>query len=219
MKESETMTTTPATPRAIPERPTLDGLEEKWGAVWQQQGTFAFDRERALALPREQVFAIDTPPPTASGSLHMGHVFSFTHTDCMARYQRMQGKEVFYPIGWDDNGLPTEKRVQNFYGVRGDATLPYVEGYEPPHRGTAKSIKAADEQPISRRNFLDLARSGRSRTRRASRLSSAASASPSTGSRPIAPSTTAHARSASGRSSAMSSGARPISPKRRACGM
>ncbi len=156
MKESGTMTTTPATPRAIPERPTLDGLEEKWGVVWQQQGTFAFDRARALTLPREQIFAIDTPPPTASGSLHMGHVFSFTHTDCMARYQRMRGKEVFYPIGWDDNGLPTEKRVQNFYGVRGDATLPYAEGYEPPHRGTARSLKSADEQPISRRNFLEL---------------------------------------------------------------
>ncbi|MEI2779285.1 MAG: valine--tRNA ligase [Tetrasphaera sp.] len=150
------MTTEPASPRAIPERPTLDGLEEKWGAVWQQQGTYRFDRERALALPREQIFAIDTPPPTASGSLHMGHVFSFTHTDCMARYQRMRGMEVFYPIGWDDNGLPTEKRVQNFYGVRGDATLPYVEGFEPPHRGTAKSTKAADEVPISRQNFLEL---------------------------------------------------------------
>ena len=156
MKESDTMTTTPASPRAIPERPTLDGLEEKWGVVWQQQGTFAFDRARALSLPRDRSFAIDTPPPTASGSLHMGHVFSFTHTDCIARYQRMLGREVFYPIGWDDNGLPTEKRVQNFYGVRGDATLPYVEGYEPPHRGTARSIKSADEQPISRRNFLEL---------------------------------------------------------------
>jgi len=156
MKEFPTMTTAPAQHPALPERPTLDGLEEKWGAVWQQQGTYAFDRERALTLPREQIFAIDTPPPTASGSLHMGHVFSFTHTDCMARYKRMLGHEVFYPIGWDDNGLPTEKRVQNYYGVRGDATLPYVENFEPPHRGTATSTKSAHEVPISRANFLEL---------------------------------------------------------------
>src|SRR5690606_7781193 len=76
----------------IPERPSLDGLEEKWGAVWREQETYAFDR----AGGREQVFSIATPPPTASGSLHMGHVFSYTHTDCMARYKRMQGFNVFY---------------------------------------------------------------------------------------------------------------------------
>ena len=146
----------PSTPAALPERPSLEGLEEKWGAVWQEQDTYAFDREAALAGPREAVFAIDTPPPTASGSLHMGHVFSYTHTDCMARYKRMAGFNVFYPIGWDDNGLPTEKRVQNYYGVRGDASLPYDPGFEPPHRGDAKSTKAADERPISRQNFIEL---------------------------------------------------------------
>ena len=86
-------------------------IRDRWAAVWQEQDTYAFDREAALAGPREAVFAIDTPPPTASGSLHMGHVFSYTHTDCVARYKRMAGFNVFYPIGWDDNGLPTEKRV------------------------------------------------------------------------------------------------------------
>ena len=155
------MTDAPApTTSRIPERPTLDGLEEKWMQVWKDEQTYAFDRSRALELPREQVFAIDTPPPTASGSLHVGHVFSYTHTDCMARYKRMQGLEVFYPIGWDDNGLPTERRVQNYYGVRGDATLPYVEGYEPPFSegvdANGKAIKAADQQPISRKNFIEL---------------------------------------------------------------
>ena len=107
----------------IPERPSLDGLEDRWTQVWREQDTYAFDRDRALAGERGEVFSIDTPPPTASGSLHMGHVFSYTHTDCMARYKRMRGFNVFYPIGWDDNGLPTEKRVQNYYGVRGDASL------------------------------------------------------------------------------------------------
>jgi len=152
------MTHPAPTPRAatIPDRPTIDGLEDKWTQVWREQGTYRFDRQAALSQGREAVFSIDTPPPTASGSLHMGHVFSYTHTDCMARYKRMAGFEVFYPIGWDDNGLPTEKRVQNYYGVRGDASLPYDEAFEPPFRGDAKSLKAADQQPISRQNFIEL---------------------------------------------------------------
>ncbi len=150
------MTDQPARPTSIPDQPTVDGLEEKWGAVWEAEGTYRFDRERALGLTREQIFSIDTPPPTASGSLHMGHVFSYTHTDCMARYKRMSGLEVFYPIGWDDNGLPTEKRVQNYYGVRGDAHLPHDPSFQPPHRGDRTSIKSADEVPISRQNFIEL---------------------------------------------------------------
>ena len=140
--------------RATPDKPQLEGLEEKWGAVWEQQGTYRFDRAGA---DRDDVYSIDTPPPTASGSLHVGHVFSYTHTDTVARYQRMRGKRVFYPMGWDDNGLPTERRVQNYYGVRCDPSLPYVEDFVPPHEGgDGKSIKAADQQPISRRNFIEL---------------------------------------------------------------
>ena len=149
------MTNAPLTPSSIPDRPSLDGLEDKWGQVWREQRTYAYERTGERAV-RERVFSIDTPPPTASGSLHMGHVFSYTHTDCMARYKRMQGFNVFYPIGWDDNGLPTEKRVQNYYGVRGDATLQYEEGFVPPFAGDTKSIKAADQVAISRQNFIEL---------------------------------------------------------------
>ncbi|GMA29451.1 valine--tRNA ligase [Arenivirga flava] len=117
---------------------------------------------RHLPVPRDRatkanVFSIDTPPPTASGSLHIGHVFSYTHTDVVARFQRMRGKDVFYPIGWDDNGLPTERRVQNYYGVRCDPTLPYDPDFTPPFEGgDNKSSKAADQLPISRRNFIEL---------------------------------------------------------------
>ncbi|WP_116113663.1 valine--tRNA ligase [Austwickia chelonae] len=146
-------------PPQVPEKPSVDGLEDKWVPVWHEQGTYRFDRGRAMALPRERIYSIDTPPPTASGSLHVGHVFSYTHTDCIARYKRMQGLEVFYPMGWDDNGLPTEKRVQNYYGVRGDASQLYVEGYEPKYRGnmSAKDVKDASKQEaVSRRNFIEL---------------------------------------------------------------
>src|SRR5438067_2390318 len=93
---------------------SLDGLEAGWVRRWQEEGTYAFDRSKE----RADVYAIDTPPPTVSGTLHMGNVYSFTHTDLVARYQRMRGRAVFYPMGWDENGLPTERRVQNVYGVR-----------------------------------------------------------------------------------------------------
>ncbi|MDG4822874.1 valine--tRNA ligase [Asanoa sp. WMMD1127] len=145
------MTDTANRRAGIPEKPSLDGLEEKWSRRWQEAGTYAFDRSKA----RSDVYAIDTPPPTVSGELHMGHVFSYTHTDTVARFQRMRGKTVFYPMGWDDNGLPTERRVQNVYGVRGDASLPYDPSWVPP----AAPVDDADRKNpavISRRNFIEL---------------------------------------------------------------
>jgi len=141
----------------IPDKPALEGLEAAWGAVWEREGTHRFDRAAALKAGKASVFSVDTPPPTASGSLHIGHVFSYTHMDLAARFQRMRGRHLFYPMGWDDNGLPTERRVQNYYGVRCDPTLPYVEGYIPPlEGGEGASSKAADQVPISRRNFIEL---------------------------------------------------------------
>ncbi|SDD35507.1 valine--tRNA ligase [Auraticoccus monumenti] len=132
---------------SVPEKPVLEGLEATWSQRWEEQGTYRFGRSTS----REQVFSIDTPPPTVSGSLHVGHVFSYTHTDLVARYQRMRGKDVYYPIGWDDNGLPTERRVQNFYGVRCDPSVPYDPGFTPPEKPDPKR-----QVPVSRRNFVDL---------------------------------------------------------------
>jgi valyl-tRNA synthetase len=131
----------------VPDKPSLDGVEERWDAVWQEQGTYRFDRSAS----REQVYAIDTPPPTVSGSLHVGHVFSYTHTDLVARYHRMRGQAVFYPMGWDDNGLPTERRVQNYYGVRCDPGTPYDPSFAPPEQPDAKS-----QVPVSRQGFVEL---------------------------------------------------------------
>jgi valyl-tRNA synthetase len=87
--------------------------ENKISQHWEEQETFSFKNDG------KEVFSIDTPPPTVSGSLHIGHVFSYTHTDLIARYQRMLGKDVFYPMGFDDNGLPTERFVEKKCGVRG----------------------------------------------------------------------------------------------------
>ena len=140
----------------IPDKPALEGLEQKWDAAWAAHGTYLFDRASAAAKGKAGVFSVDTPPPTASGSLHIGHVFSYTHTDVKVRFERMRGKTVFYPMGWDDNGLPTERRVQNFYGVRCDTSLPYDPDFTPPFHGDAKSLKPADQVPISRRNFIEL---------------------------------------------------------------
>jgi valyl-tRNA synthetase len=136
-----------------PDKVGVEGLEAKWGPSWDSEGTYSFDKSAAKA----NIYSIDTPPPTVSGSLHVGHVFSYTHTDLIARYQRMLGSEVYYPMGWDDNGLPTERRVQNFYGVRCDPTLAYQKDFVPPFEGgDGKSSKAADQIPISRRNFIEL---------------------------------------------------------------
>jgi valyl-tRNA synthetase len=130
----------------VPEKPTLEGIDERWAARWETDGTYRYDRSRT----RTDVFSIDTPPPTVSGSLHMGSVFGYVQTDAIARFQRMRGREVFYPMGWDDNGLATERRVQNYYGVRCDPHLPYDASFTPPDSPPKDAI------PISRPNFLEL---------------------------------------------------------------
>ena len=133
---------------SIPEKPTLEGLEAKWRQRWEADGTYRFDRSKT----RAEVFSIDTPPPTVSGSLHPGHVFSYTHTDLIARYQRMRGKEVFYPMGWDDNGLNVERRVQLLTGTIVDPTL----AYDPHFRRADVVDPKARPIAVSRPNFIEL---------------------------------------------------------------
>jgi valyl-tRNA synthetase len=130
----------------VPEKPTIDGVEATWAAAWDAEQTYRFDE----STPRQRVFSIDTPPPTVSGSLHMGSVFGYVQTDSLARYRRMSGWELFYPMGWDDNGLPTERRVQTYFGVRCDPSLPYDPDFAPPEEPGKTDI------PISRPNFIAL---------------------------------------------------------------
>ena len=132
--------------RNVPEKPTLEGLEKKWSQRWIDDGTFRFDRSKS----RADIYSIDTPPPTVSGSLHTGHCFSYTHTDITARFWRMRGKEVFYPMGWDDNSLNVVRRVSVNYGVRYDATAPYQPDFTPP------GPKAKQKVPVNRANFVEL---------------------------------------------------------------
>ncbi|MEO1916613.1 MAG: class I tRNA ligase family protein, partial [Myxococcales bacterium] len=136
-------------PNALGKHFEAEEVEKRWIAEWEDRGIYRWDPDR----PRDETFVIDTPPPTASGSLHVGHVFSYTHTDVMARYKRMRGMNIYYPMGWDDNGLPTERRVQNYYHVRCDPHSPYEENLE------LKEASAKDRKKparlISRRNFIE----------------------------------------------------------------
>ena len=124
----------------------LHDMEERWRRFWDAEAIYRYDPSRG----RDETFVVDTPPPTVSGSLHIGHVCSFTHTDLMVRYRRMRGDNIFYPMGWDDNGLPTERRVQNVFNVRCDPSLPYDADLEVAF-GREGEILA-----VSRRNFIEL---------------------------------------------------------------
>src|SRR5919204_4912580 len=130
----------------VPEKPSLDGLEARWSERWEADGAYRFDRSKS----RDEIYSVDTPPPTVSGSLHVGNAFGYAQTDSIVRYRRMRGDEVFYPMGWDDNGLATERRCQNYYGVRCDPSLPYDPDFEPPEKPGKSQVA------VSRRNFVEL---------------------------------------------------------------
>ena len=132
----------------LPKQYVPKEVESKWRARWQEMGIYRWDPARA----RHETFVVDSPPPTVSGSLHVGHVFSYTHQDLIVRQRRMAGMNIFYPMGWDDNGLPTERRVQNFFNVRCDPYLPYLPNFKP------RSNPKEPPEIISRPNFIELCR-------------------------------------------------------------
>ncbi len=137
-------------PEALPKHFEAAEVEARLHERWDRLRVYAHDPTR----PRAETFVVDTPPPTVSGSLHVGHVFSYTHTDVLARFQRMRGRNVFYPMGWDDNGLPTERRVQNHFHVRCDPRAPFVPDLQVPP-ATAADLKQPPRL-VSRPNFIDL---------------------------------------------------------------
>lgn len=133
---------------SLPKAYTFLTKEPEMVTCWEKDKIYSYNPK----VPRENTFVVDTPPPTVSGSLHIGHVFSYVQTDIITRYQRMCGKNIFYPMGWDDNGLPTERRVQNLYGVRCDPNMPYENGAK--YEKLAGKVK--EYKNISRKNFLEL---------------------------------------------------------------
>ena len=132
--------------RTIPDKPTLDGLEARWAERWDADGHLPL-RPRRRA--RDEVFSIDTPPPTVSAARCTSATSSATPTPTPSpATSACAASEVFYPMGWDDNGLPTERRVQNYFGVRCDPSPALRPGLRAAVRG---------DPPKDHRAIADLA--------------------------------------------------------------
>ena len=87
--------------------------EEDIQKFWQDNEIYKFKQESSELNNLNNIYSVDTPPPTISGKMHIGHAFSYSHGDFIVRYQRMKGKNVFFPFGTDDNGLATERLIEN----------------------------------------------------------------------------------------------------------
>jgi valyl-tRNA synthetase len=133
--------------KEIPERYDPRDAEARWREIWETSGIYRWDPSR----PREESFVVDTPPLTVSGSLHVGHAFSFTHQDILVRFHRMRGRNIAYPMGWDDNGLPTERRVENLFKIRPNPRLPFDPQWKP-RRDKGKKDPVEE---VSRQNFIE----------------------------------------------------------------
>jgi valyl-tRNA synthetase len=161
---------------SIPDRYNPAEAEPRWQAAWATHRLYEFDPTDPRPL-----FVIDTPPPTVSGEITIGHVYSYVQAECMARYQRMRGYNVYYPFGFDDNGLPTERFVERKHNIRAHqvgraafveaclATTHEIEGrFEQFWRSLGFSVDwrlrystiSKEAQRISQWSFLDLHRKG-----------------------------------------------------------
>lgn len=161
----------------LPKRYDPKAAEAKWQRIWEERGLYRFDR-----FPDRPVYSIDTPPPTVSGSIHIGHVFSYVQAEVVARFWRMKGHNVYYPFGFDDNGLPSERLVEKKAGVKAtdvgrerfiQMCLELTKRYEDEFRVFWRSLGLSVDwtqnystidklsQRISQRSFLDLYRKGR----------------------------------------------------------
>ena len=187
-------------PPAVPERPTLEGLEAKWSARWQEAGTYAFDR----SAPRERSSPSTRRRHGLGGAPHRAHVLVHPHRHG-GPLPADEGREVFYPMGFDDNGLPTERRVQQYYGVRCDPGLRRDPAFVPPEKPAKQPVA------ISRPDFIDLCARLAAEDERGFENLWRRSGSRSTGSTPTPPSTPRSSRpqAAQDRSSAKRITGRP----------
>jgi valyl-tRNA synthetase len=125
----------------LPDKYDAKIVENKWRHDWQKNKIYQWKNDKE----KSQTFVIDTPPPTVSGLLHMGHVFSYTQADFVARYKRMGGKDVFYPMGFDDNGLPTERLVEKEIGKKA-GIYEYENGRGSFEKKCREVVKKAEEE-------------------------------------------------------------------------
>jgi len=160
----------------MPKHYKPEEIEPKWQAYWEEHGIHRFD-----PASEKPIYSIDTPPPTVSGSLHIGHVFSYTHTEIQARFWRMRGYNVYYPMGWDDNGLPSERLTEKELDIKAtdlsrgefidrclEVTRKYEKEFEELWRRMGMSLdwsltySTIEERTrrISQRSFLDLVEKG-----------------------------------------------------------
>lgn len=151
--------------------------EKEMQELWKKEEIYRFQNGKD-----KKVFSIDTPPPTVSGSLHIGHVFSYTQAEIIARFKRMEGYDVFYPFGFDDNGLPTERLVEKEEKIRAkelplsefrEKCMAVSEKYEEEFKRMWESLGfsvdwnqkyrtvSKETQRISQRSFLELVRMGK----------------------------------------------------------
>jgi valyl-tRNA synthetase len=161
----------------IPKRYVSASVEAKWQKFWEENGTYHFQLD-----DDRPVYSVDTPPPTISGDLHLGHCYSYSHADFYVRFQRMNGKNIFYPMGWDDNGLPTERLVEERMGISPESvgaeafiqaitriSKKLEEDYEKIWRRLGLSVDwryayttiSASARKVAQYSFIDLYHSGR----------------------------------------------------------